>query len=107
MVIYNYRDRMKTEEYQMQLDLLIKQHMKDKARLAVSFAKSNNTVKIGDIVTDHYHSIKVESIGYDLYKYPSCIYIGAYLKKNSEPKKNGEKSEVHQCNLTKINGDSV
>lgn len=98
-------------EYTECFDALTEHYKRNKKDLAIRFAKSNNKVKIGDIITDHFHTIVVEKIEYTFsstgYDVPSCVYHGEHLKKNGERRKKKEQSEVHQVNLIKINGVSV
>ena len=59
-------------------------------------------VKIGDIVTDHTGSVKVERITF--YRgfndsLPVCVYHGIELKKDLTPTKKGDKREVYQNNI--------
>ena len=60
----------------------------------------NNTVKIGDIVTDLIGSVKVEKIliEYSLTR-PQCVYFGAELKKDLTPRKDGSKRSVYAQNI--------
>jgi len=62
--------------------------------------EKNNSVKIGDIITDHIGSIKVEKIF--LYRSelePSFIYSGKRYTKFNKPFKSGEKTRIYQINL--------
>lgn len=84
----------------------IKRDVEMKA-LIKEFATQNNPIKVGDIVTDHYHTIKVEHINYTPYhcegKYPECIYKGVLLKKDGTPHKSIKYSDVYQSNVLFIN----
>jgi len=64
------------------------------------YCLGNNTVKIGDIVADHIGSVKVERIlvEYSLTR-PQCVYVGAELKKDLTPRKDGSKRSVYAQNL--------
>lgn len=97
---------MTKEEYYSKLDSL-KKEMKHKEQLIVTeYALSNNPVNIGDIVTDHRCTIKVEkfipfrSCG-DL---PICLYKGRRFTKKGVPTKREEIETVYQSNLMYING---
>lgn len=72
-------------------------------KLNKQFAYLNNHVMIGNIITDHYQSIKVESIvcttGNTL---PDCYYKGTVVNKNGSLNKRGTKSTVYQSNLKLI-----
>ena len=59
--------------------------------LKKQFALEHNPVKIGDVVTDHFHTIRVEDMKCYLMSFdpeiPQMTYYGIELKKNGEPKK--------------------
>lgn len=55
--------------------------------LREQFAKEHNTIKVGDIITDHYHTIKVERMNIYGYPVPFMRYYGAELTKKGEEKK--------------------
>ena len=69
------------------------------------FAHSNNPHEIGDVITDHFGSIKILSIG--VYtnnidsRIPECTYEGIVLKKDGSPTKKGETRVVYQSNIKK------
>lgn len=95
---------MTTEEYDKELNFLQNEFEKQRIDLCKRFAFSNNPHKIGDIITDHIGSIKIQQIkttfGY-LDKYPSCIYIGQELKKDLTPIKKESIRQVSQNNIKK------
>ena len=69
------------------------------------YAESNNSVKIGDFVTDHIGTIKVEkmSIYFDsMYMSPSMVYNGTCYTKNGIPMKDKKSRSVYQNNLIKV-----
>lgn len=84
----------------------IKRDVEMKA-LIKEFATQNNPIKVGDIVTDHYQTIKVESIGIHSYKYganyPECVYKGILVKKDGTPMKRTKYSNAYQSNVLFIN----
>lgn len=70
--------------------------------LALQYAKENNPYIVGDVITDHVHTIIIESIGYWLaLGEPQCAYTGVWLKKDGNPNKLGEKHTVYQSNIVK------
>ena len=87
--------------------LNLRQAIRERAKseekeLARKYAYANNKIKVGDIVTDHIGSIKVEKIlwGFASFKdKPLCIYRGIELKKDKTPTKRGNKRDVYQSNL--------
>jgi len=95
---------MEIEEYKSRLEELGKEFIKKKNALAREYANSNNTVKEGDIFTDHIGSIRVENIGYE-YDFntslPSCIYEGPELKADGTPKKNEARRTAYQTKQKK------
>lgn len=79
-----------------------------KKQLLKELAFSNNPVKIGDIITDHYKTICVEELLYDynLGTPFSCMfYRGTRLNKKGKPMKLGaDDNIVAQTNIREING---
>lgn len=70
--------------------------------LAKEYALSNNPYKIGDIVTDHIKTVKIEKIQFTLgglQSPPECVYTGIELTKKGEPNKKGNKRSVYQSNI--------
>ena len=96
---------MTIEEYKLLKQEYAEQALKKERRLAYIFATSNNTVKVGDIITDHIGSIKVEKISWGYFgssgniSLPSCVYNGVVLKKDKTPTKRGNNRKVYQINL--------
>ncbi len=78
------------EEYRKGLKEIDNEIEERRRRLAVLFAQENNPYQVGDIVTDHIGSLKIESIKYSRNGYnelPCCIYFGIELKKDGTPMK--------------------
>lgn len=93
---------MEFEDYKLKLQELEKEFSIKKENLKKQYAFENNPYKIGDIVTDHIGSIKIESIVPTipfLSNEPSCYYEGIELKKDLTPKKKGDKRMVYQGNI--------
>lgn len=55
--------------------------------LRKQYAIEHNPVKVGDIVTDHYHTIRVEKMSVYGHPIPFMRYHGTELTKQGEPKK--------------------
>ena len=74
--------------------------------LRKQYANEHNPVKVGDIVTDHYHTIRVEKMSMYGYPLPYIKYTGIELTKQGEPKKRQPvlPNPVFQCNIVSING---
>ena len=94
---------MNLEEY----NALIKQAEEDfllkKKQITRDCALSNNPYKVGDVITDHVGSIKIEKIKYAFGRFgelPCCTYEGVILNKNGEPStKKDNKRGVWQNNI--------
>ena len=74
--------------------------------LRKQYAIEHNPVKVGDIVTDHYHTIRVEKMR--AYGFPISFmqYRGTELTKQGVPKKRQPVPDkpVFQSNVKSING---
>ncbi len=73
----------------------------ERNKAIVEYCQNNNTIKIGDVVTDRLGSIKVEkvraaSMGLGVYE---CRYFGLELTKKGQPKKSNASRWVYQSNL--------
>lgn len=99
---------MNKEEYLKEEKALKEEFEKKKKQLASEFAYSNNPVKIGDIITDHYKTIRVLKflLGYDFgSRMPCMFYRGIRLTKKGEPaKREADDSRVSQTDIREING---
>ena len=99
---------MNREEYLQAKNVLEEEHEAKMKVIAREFAFSNNPVKIGDIITDHYKTIRVEkfSWGYDFgSRFPCMYYRGTRLSKKGEPvKRDADDNRVSQTDIREING---
>lgn len=98
---------MNKEEYIKAEKALKEEFEKKRKQLAKEFAYSNNPVKIGDIITDHYKTIRVEKLLWTRnFCNPPCMaYRGVRLNKNGEPSKRDTNDDtVGQMNIREING---
>ena len=75
--------------------------------LRKQYAIEHNPVKVGDIVTDHYHTIRVEKMSVYGHPIPFMRYIGTELTKQGVPKKRQPLTynPVAQHNVEIINGE--
>lgn len=98
---------MTKEEYLDKLNALEKEMQCKKSQIGMEYALSNNPVKIGDLITDHMVTIKVEKIiPYMSYgSLPKCQYKGRRYTKKGVPAKSEEIETVYQSNLMYINGE--
>lgn len=79
--------------------------------LRKKYAIEHNPIKVGDIITDHYHTIKVESMSacveshyYDYNTFvPFMRYKGVELTKQGIPKKRQQDNTICQTNVRIIN----
>lgn len=98
-------------EFEKQKQVLKDTYEKELDKLINEYVLSNNSVKIGDIISDSYSIIKVDKIQVVKANYfidfPECRYIGKKIKKDSEFFKNGVRVDIYQANLKKINGVEV
>ena len=90
---------MQLEELEAKIKSFAKEYESARNKAITEYCLANNTVKVGDIFTDHIGSIVVESIkasaGFGKYQ---CVYFGTELTKKLEPKKNGDKRSAYQQN---------
>lgn len=96
---------MSKEEYDLKVRLLEKELKDKKLELAKEYALANNPIKVGDIITDHYHTIKVERIGTAIVigsPYPACVYSGVQLKKDGTPRVNQDDTRMYQDNIKQV-----
>jgi hypothetical protein len=93
---------MTKDEYKSKFDEINNDCQLKLKSLAKEYAISNNPYKIGDVVTDHMGSIKIEQIQFTLGggKYiPECAYTGIELTKKGEPNKRGTKRRIYQSSI--------
>jgi hypothetical protein len=96
---------MTLEEYQERKKVIDNKYEQEVQELKIEFALKNNIYKVGDIIQDHYHIIKIEkwqvAIDY-LHKEPAFLmYRGIQLNKNLEPLKRQKNPDMYQNNIIK------
>lgn len=74
--------------------------------LRKQYAIEHNPVKVGDIVTDHYHTIRVKEMSVYGHPIPIMLYRGTVLTKQGVPKKRQPvlDNPAFQSNVKSING---
>ena len=74
--------------------------------LRKQYAIERNPVKVGDIVTDLYHTIRVENMSVCGYPIPHMRYTGIAMTKKGVPAKRqpSPREPVFQGNIEAING---
>jgi len=92
---------MDIKEYESRKNELHKEFSRRKSELDKEYALSNDTVKIGDTVTDHIGSIVVESIAVYgiMIGEPRCTYYGKNLLKSGKQSKRDPHRTVYQTNI--------
>ena len=75
--------------------------------LRKQYAIEHNPVKVGDIVTDHYHTIRVERMSLYGSPIPYMRYSGTELTKQGVPKKRQPVPDIpaYQIYVESINGE--
>lgn len=98
---------MTKKEYEEQLAHFKEDYEKKVRTLELAFAKSNNQVNLGCKVRTHNgdYLLVEKMVLHRSYAGPPYVrYIGAELKKDGTPKKNGARGYVLQINVTEIDG---
>ena len=97
---------MTPEELTNQCSALQKECNDKQVALRIQFAKEHNPVKVGDIVTDHYHTIRVENMCVYGKPIPYMRYTGIAMTKKGVPAKRQPcpHEPVFQYNIEAING---
>lgn len=74
----------------------------DKRKLMREFALSNNTVKVGDFISDGNIKIRVEKIKVFLDPVrPSCVYYGELLTVKGKSRKIKKEASIYQTCMIK------
>lgn len=98
---------MNKEEF-LKAEKALKEEFEEKMKqLAREFTFSNNPVKVGDVITDHYKTIRVEKLLWtrNFGNPPYMVYSGTRLNKNGQPaKREADNNMVAQKNIKEING---
>lgn len=95
-----------------QLNLKLKEadekYRLERSKILAEYARSNDIVEDGDLVTDHIGSIKVHDrkVSYGN-GFPCMMYHGVRQKKDGTPFKSGEYTWIYQSNIEAINGVST
>jgi hypothetical protein len=95
-------DDMKLEEYKAKLSAIEIDAKLAKRAAAREYALANNTVRIGDTVTDHIGAIRVDEIKIYYFGTPQCVYVGVELRKDGTPTNQGKTRSVFQSNVIAV-----
>lgn len=92
---------MTKEELDQKLRSIELEAVNAKNKAVHDYCMAHNTVKVGDIFTDHIGSIRVERItiaaSFSLGQF-CCVYHGPELTKSLKPKKKTKHRGAYQCN---------
>jgi len=93
---------MRKEQYNEEMKQLEIIHDNNKRELYKKFAFANNPYKIGDMITDHVATIKIEKIQvHKTYDMPQCVYIGTKYNKDGKVSKKQDHNTIFQNNINK------
>lgn len=77
-----------------------------------AFATEHSPVLVGDYISDHCNTIRVENWevakrAYEFNAVPCLVYKGKTCKKDGTPRKYSKKCRIEQRNLLRVNGEPV
>lgn len=95
---------MEFEEYKKDLYAMKDRHEVEAVNLQAKYAQANNTIKLGDVVTDI--TILVDSIQTGVFfsdslRKPQCVFRGNTLTKKGARRRDGARDIVWQQNIDK------
>jgi hypothetical protein len=90
---------MTLEEYKGLIIQINKEANLKRLQVGRKFAISNNTISIGDKITDHIGSIIVQKITVYHSEIPQCVYDGVEINKNGKENKKGKTRAVYESNI--------
>ena len=91
-------------DYKHKLQVIETEYLQAKRNLHIEYAKSQRKFKIGDIIESNVGTIiKVQKFGTSIsFSNPYPTYIGIELRKDLEPKKNGNIETIYGNNDVKL-----
>ncbi len=97
---------MNIEEIRKQLTDLEKEYETKVRLLKIKYARTLIKYKKGQTISDHYQTIKIDSISlahsYGSNGFPEPIYIGQLLTKSMKLHKNEKRGTIYQSNIEKL-----
>jgi hypothetical protein len=94
---------MTKQQYKDKIKELKASYSISELHIVQEYAYANNPYKVGDIIRDHCHIIKIQTIKFCKPSigegFPSCVYHGIELKKDLTPKKNQGSTVMYQTNV--------
>ena len=107
--ILTKENTMNKKDFLAELTLIRQDYKKTEEELFLNFSEENNPYKIGDIVRDHYHIIKIRKIKHRFpdargifnseSDFPTTIFTGTELTKDLSPKKIQKNIYMCLCNI--------
>ena len=95
-------------EYNNLLNEIEVRFKKERNQLHFTYAASQRKFKIGDIIKNDTSIIKIERFGIFMFTNPKPTYIGAALKKDLTPKKNGSVETIfHSEDIELVKASSL
>lgn len=103
---------MTEQEYREALHEIKVKAENERRILERAFATEHSPVLVGDYISDHCDTIRVEGWGishreYEYNSLPCLVYRGKTCKKDGTPRKHPKKCSVEQRNLLRVNGEPV
>lgn len=103
---------MTEQEYRDTLHIIKVKAENERRMLVKEFATEHSPVKVGDYISDHRDTIRVEGWGisrreYEYNSLPCLVYRGKTCKKDGTPRKYSKKCRIEQRNLLRLNGEPV
>ena len=94
---------MTREEFRKRIDAIKKEADERAMELCRAYAYAHNDVQIGDMISDHKSTIRVERIGMcvGFGGIPEMRYCGPEYTKSGAPRKDGRFDWIYQSNIKK------
>lgn len=96
---------MEEKLYLEKLSMMRIRHREEMRELQREYAMAQSPFKVGDLVTDHIGTVKVDYIDFDVAdmgRRVRCVYVGPCYTKQGKPFKSGERRPVFQQNILKM-----
>ena len=99
-------NKMNLKDLEIELKKIEAECEEKKKSSIIAYCDANNPYDIGDIISDHLSTIKIDKIKYTrgmLRLDPECIYYGEKLRKSDmKPFKNGDRECIYQSNINEV-----
>lgn len=88
------------DELKQKISLIKETAINEENALIRNFIIEHTTNKIGDVISDHRISIKIDKIKHSYHSFPPCaVYCGVELTKKGELNKRGSRNSIYQFNI--------